>query len=98
LAVDFILETIDKKKPDLVVMGTTGASGLKEMIIGSNTSTIVEKAKCPVIAVPEKKIFSAIKSITYATNYNLTDIYALEKLVEIAKLFHAKITLLHVCY
>jgi nucleotide-binding universal stress UspA family protein len=98
LAVDFILDTIEKKKPDLVVMGTAGASGFKEMIIGSNTAKIVEKAKCPVIAVPEKVLFSPIKNITYATNYNLTDIYALEKLVDIAKLFNAKITLLHVCY
>lgn len=96
LAVDLILETIEKKKPGLVVMGTKGVSGIKEIFIGSNTGKIVEKAKCPVIVVPEKVSYSPIKNITYATDYNLTDIYALEKLVEIAKLFNSKITLLHV--
>ncbi len=96
LAVDLILETIEKKKPSLVVMGTKGANGIKEVFIGSNTGKIVVKAKCPVIVVPEKASFNPIKNITYATDYNLTDFYALEKLVEIAKLFNAKITLLHV--
>lgn len=98
LAVDFILYTIKKKKPDLVIMGTRGASGIKELIIGSNTAKVVEKAKCPVIVVPEKSSFSPIKNITYATDYNLSDINVLEKLIEIAKLFDAKITLLHVCF
>lgn len=98
LAVDLILETIDKKKPDLVVMGTTGVSGIKEMLIGSNTASIVENAKCPVIAVPENIPFKQIKNITYATDYHLSDINALIKLVEIAELFDAKVTLLHVCY
>jgi nucleotide-binding universal stress UspA family protein len=97
-AVDFILETITKRKPDLVVMGTKGASGIEEMLVGSNTAKVVEKAKCPVIAIPENATFSSIENITYATDYFTSDINAVEKLVEIAKLFNAKITLLHVCF
>lgn len=98
LPVDLILDTIKKKKPDLVVMSTTGASGLKKIFMGSITAKIVEKATCPVIAVPEKTEFSPIKNITYATDYYMSDINALSKIVEIAKLFNAKITMLHVCY
>lgn len=97
LAVDLILETIESKKPTLVVMGTKGASGLKEVIMGSNTAKIIDKAECPVIAVPEKASFSPIKHITYATDYNTSDIDALKKLTEIGKLFNARITILHVC-
>ena len=95
LAVDAILETIDDIKADLVVMGTKGASGIKEVLIGSNTATVIEKAKCPVIAVPEGAKFDGIKKITYATDYHESDIDALKNLVEIAKPFNAQISTLH---
>lgn len=36
---------------DLIVMGTKGASGLKEFFVGSNTEKIVRIVKCPVLAV-----------------------------------------------
>ena len=92
---DLILDVTKIKKPNLIVMGTKGASGLEEVFMGSNTAKIIEKTKCPVIAVPKKSKFKPIKNITYATNYLSSDIDALKKLIEIAKLFNAKITLVH---
>lgn len=94
-AVYTILEVIEKKKPDLVIMGTKGASGIKKMLIGSTTTKIIEKAKSPVISVPEDAKFRGIKKIIYATDYQSSDIEALKKLVEIAKLFHAEIIVIH---
>lgn len=38
---------------DLVVMGTKGASGVNEFLIGSNTEKVIRTAVCPVLAVPE---------------------------------------------
>jgi nucleotide-binding universal stress UspA family protein len=38
---------------DLIVMGTLGASGLKEIIVGSNTERIIRYADCPVLVIPE---------------------------------------------
>ena len=96
LAVDAILETIIETKPDLVIMGTRGVSTIKEVLMGNNTVKIIEKATCPVIAVPEVARFEGIKKITYATDYHASDIDALKKLVEIAKLFNARISVLHV--
>ncbi len=94
-AVTAIIETSKKEKADLIVMGTKGASGIKEILMGSNTASVIEKAKCPVIAVPENAVFSRIKNIVYASDYHESDIDALRKSVEIAKLFKAKITILH---
>ncbi|HEX7415358.1 MAG TPA: universal stress protein [Bacteroidia bacterium] len=95
-AISVILETIKESKPDLVIMGTKGASGIKEILMGSQTASIIEKAKCPVIAVPENATFKGIKKIMYATDYNKNDIKALQEVVEIATLFNARITVLHV--
>lgn len=91
-----ILETIEKKKPDLVIMGTKGASGIKELIMGSNTAKVIEKSTHPVIAIPAGAKFNGIKKIIYASDYHTSDIDALKKLVELAKFFNAKIVVLHV--
>jgi nucleotide-binding universal stress UspA family protein len=94
--IDGILNTIKQKEIDLVVMGTKGMSNIFDAILGSNTAKIIEKASCPVIAVPEEALFSGIKEITYATAYNQSDFYALQKVIEMAKLFDAHVNVLHI--
>ena len=92
-----IIEMLKNKDIDLLVMGTKGATGLKEMLIGSNTARVIERAKCPVIAVPDGVSFNDIRQITFATDYHESDIDALKKLIEIAKPFSAKINIIHAC-
>jgi len=41
------------RAPDLVVMGTKGASGLKRILIGSNTVHIISSTRMPVLVIPE---------------------------------------------
>ncbi|HEY4797635.1 MAG TPA: universal stress protein [Bacteroidia bacterium] len=96
LAVDVILETAGKIRADLIIMGTKGASGLQQLFLGSNTAKVIEEAKCPVIAVPAEAKFKGIKKITFATDYFESDISSLKKMVEIATLFHSRITIIHV--
>ncbi len=96
IAVDTIVDTIKKKQIDLVVMGTKGASGIKEILMGSNTSKVISKASCPVIAVPEKAVFQGIKKIVYATDYHLSDVVNLKQLAGMAKVFRAKLNVVHI--
>ena len=44
---------IAAQQPDLIVMGTKGASGLKKILIGSNTVKVIAKTKVPVLVIPE---------------------------------------------
>lgn len=46
-----ILDYISAEKIDLVVMGSHGASGLKEIFIGSNAEKIVRRSPVPVLIV-----------------------------------------------
>jgi nucleotide-binding universal stress UspA family protein len=41
------------QQPDLIVMGTKGASGLKKILIGSNTVNVISKTRLPVLVIPE---------------------------------------------
>ena len=42
-------------KPDLIVMGAYGASGHRDLFIGSNSYYTIKNACCPVLIVPEGK-------------------------------------------
>lgn len=91
-----IIDFCKKSKSDLIVMGTKGASGLKEKLIGSFTAEVMTNAPCPVLAIPKKYKFKVPEKITYATNYNKKDKKVLQSLLEFNRLFNAKITILHI--
>jgi nucleotide-binding universal stress UspA family protein len=46
-----ILEEAERLPADLIVIGTHGLSGLKHLLLGSIAERVVQKARCPVLAV-----------------------------------------------
>ncbi|WP_109434303.1 MULTISPECIES: universal stress protein [Aquimarina] len=65
-----IEEVLEKYAIDLIVMGTKGATGAKEIFIGTHTMYTIKKVKCPVIAVPSNFEFEAPKDVLFPTDYN----------------------------
>jgi len=49
--VETILEQATKSNVDLIVMGTRGLTGFKELLIGSVSSGVLHHAHCPVLIV-----------------------------------------------
>lgn len=94
-AVSEIEELSREIAPDLIIMGTQGASGLKKLI-GSNTSNIVQRSHVPVLVVPSEARFSGIGHILYATELGSEEFKAINQLLDFAKIFGAGITCLHV--
>lgn len=91
-----IFEEAEQGKADLIVMGTTGASGVERILFGSNASEIILHSKIPVLAVPQNCSFNGIDHITFLTDYNDGDLKALQQTAELAKLFDAEISVLHI--
>jgi len=60
-----ILEYINDQKIDLVIMGTHGASGVREYLIGSNAERIVRRSPVPVLAVKKYVKASTIRTIVF---------------------------------
>ncbi len=82
---------------DLIVMGTTGASGAKEIFLGSNTATVIANSKVTVLAVPTAAEFHhQIKNIAFTTQYKDEDNEAVEQLLKIANKIGANISCLHI--
>jgi nucleotide-binding universal stress UspA family protein len=90
-----LVEFCEKNQVDLIVMGTTGASGAREVLIGSFTADIMTKAPCPVLAVPDAYQFKIPEKITFAANYHAQDSMAINYLAEFNCPFNAKIEIVH---
>ncbi len=67
-----ITNLVDTHDIDLVVMGTTGATGAKEVFIGTQTMYTIKKVKCPVIAVPSDFHYEVPKEILFATDFKFS--------------------------
>lgn len=53
LAVPKILAHLDEAKPLMVVMGTHGHTGWRHALLGSVAERVVQRARCPVLVVPD---------------------------------------------
>ena len=86
---------IGEKKIDLVVMGTQGATGLKEFFVGSNTEKIVRRSAVPVLAVEKQVKASSIKNIVFPNTLGEDQEELTLKVKALQDFFKAK---LHIVY
>lgn len=96
LVVDEVLSLIKDFKIDIVIMGTHGASGITEMILGSNAASIIEKATVPVLAIPGNAVYQEINNLVYAYDDIKSGLPSFKWLLEFAKIYDSEITLLHI--
>jgi len=65
-----IIQIAKRDAVDLIVMGTTGARGLKGIFLGSVAAAMLIDAPCPVLAVPEKSTFDDnIDNIAFTSSF-----------------------------
>ncbi len=81
---------------DLIVSGTEGMNELREQIIGSRASRLVQQSDRDVIIVPRKVFFKRPRKFVYATDYLEEDKLAIQKVVEMAMKFDSEIDLVHI--
>lgn len=91
-----ITEFVADEEADLVVMGTKGASGMKEFFIGSNAEKVVRLAKCPVITLHNKTHLKDVKNIVYATDLEDPSEELVTEVKRLQDLFHATIHLVRI--
>ncbi|HBH23227.1 MAG TPA: hypothetical protein DDY13_07365 [Cytophagales bacterium] len=66
---DNILKYVEKHDIDLVVMGTHGATGFKELISGSHTERIVRNAEAPVLTLKCDRSQMKVRNILLPSNF-----------------------------
>ncbi len=82
---------------DMVVMGTKGASGLEEILIGSNAASVIQNTNKPVLIIPPQAELKEVKKIVFASDLDpKVKAQPLERLREFALANKASIDIVHV--
>jgi nucleotide-binding universal stress UspA family protein len=98
---EVLSDLIGRLEIDLIVLGTHGRGGIKNLVLGSVRERIIDSAYCPVLTVgphvssklgPELKL----RRILYATDLLPGSAKALAYSLWLAEREHAHLTLLHV--
>ncbi len=91
-----IVEQAKKHDIDLIVMGSHGATGMKEMFVGSNTERVVRMAHCPVFTVKGPQKLDQVNDIVFASDFKPEVYSSFPRLKQLTDLFNAKLHLLKV--
>ncbi|HIP47542.1 MAG TPA: universal stress protein [Lutibacter sp.] len=81
---------------DLIVMGSQGATGLKEMLIGSNTEKVVRNSNVPVLVVKKGMDQTGLSKYVFASNFSDEIKPAFGRFLKFASIFDAEVHLLFV--
>jgi nucleotide-binding universal stress UspA family protein len=81
---------------ELIVVGKTGNSKLKRLLLGSTTAEIIREVDGPVLIIPPGKTFSGINKIVFATDLHEDNIGASLAITSFARHFHAEIVFVYV--
>ncbi len=93
LAFDGILKLIKKNDIDLIVMGSHGASGFKDMFIGSNAEKVVRHSEVPVLIIKKEIPDFTINKFVFASDFSDEVKVPFAKVVEVANKFEAELNL-----
>ena len=97
---DSVYESISKQAKehqiDMIVMGSHGATGAKELVIGSNAERIIRTSPIPVLTVKRRYEDFNPADIVFASNFYGESTRNFGQVKQFAELFGSKIHLLKV--
>lgn len=88
-----IMDISNKNQVDLIVMGSHGASGFKEMFIGSNAEKVVRNSTVPVLVIKKEIENFEVNKFVFASDFSDEAKPAFTKVVNFANEFGAHLHL-----
>lgn len=92
-AFDGILSFNKKNEIDLIVMGSHGASGMEEILIGSNAEKVVRLSEIPVLVVKKDTKELKFENFVFASDFSKETEEPFKKMLEFANIFNANLFL-----
>jgi nucleotide-binding universal stress UspA family protein len=90
---------IEQYSVNLLVVGTTGRTGLGKVLLGSVAEEAIRESPCPVLTVgprtPDEAVTN-LEKILYASDFSADSLLAAPYAFSCAEKFRAQLTLLHV--
>ena len=91
-----INEVAKEHDVDLIVMGSHGTSGFKEIFVGSNTEKVVRNSDIPVLVIKKKPMALDYKHVVFSTDFSDEAIRPFINASKLLESFDATIHLLNV--
>ncbi|ARV08917.1 universal stress protein UspA [Winogradskyella sp. PC-19] len=91
-----INDIVDEQQVDLIVMGSHGASGVKEVLIGSNAEKVVRHADIPVLIVKQNPILVEFDTAIFASDFSEEAVEAYLKAKAVFNKLDATMNLIYV--
>lgn len=63
-------DVADEHNANLIIMGSQGASGIKEVLIGSNTEKVVRHSDVPVLVIKHNPILLDFENVVFACDFS----------------------------
>ena len=92
----YIVKLAEDGGYDYIVMGSNGASGIRELILGSNTQRVIKASTVPVLVVKDFPVHFESSRIVFMSDFDMESMPGYEKLLEVSKAINSKIHLLYV--
>ncbi len=89
-------EIAEEHGVDIVVMGSHGSEGLKEIFVGSNAEKVVRHSDIPVLVIKNDHAEFKINRLVFATDFKLKGLKAFEKAKAFAELISAELDLVYI--
>jgi nucleotide-binding universal stress UspA family protein len=89
-------EVAKEHEVDMIVMGSHGTDGLKEIFVGSNTERVVRNAEIPVLVIKEPFDNFKVDCFVFASDFNVDTLEAYKKAEKFSKMLSAEMKLVFV--
>ena len=94
--VEKILEIEESENIDYIILGTKGATGLKEIFLGTVAEQVINRAKGMVLAIPSNCMFPTVAKILLLAKYEQPYLKIVRQLLPVADALHAHIDVLQI--
>ncbi len=91
-----ILRKIKEMAIEMVIIGMKNEHSQRGFLSGDIAKELIVRSSCPVLVVPSNFESEYLKNIVYATDFEESDIWAIERLTEVAHAFKSKINVIHI--
>ena len=85
-----------KNGADLIVMGSHGTDGLKEIFIGSNAERVVRNADVPVLVIKKEHKDFKVERFLFACGFKDESLLAFQKAKDFAEMLSAELKLVYI--
>ncbi|WP_027067594.1 universal stress protein [Maribacter sp. Hel_I_7] len=92
-----VARTVEAEGIDVIIMGTQGATGAKEILLSTNTVHVIKNSKCPVLVIPSGFEYEVPEQILFPNDFEVSlNKESLASLLKIVNSHVSQVNVMHV--